>query len=375
MLDENPEDIISLSLGNKLYEMSNHLGNVLTVINVIKVPQSANTIDIDGYLATIVSTADYSPFGVQLDGRTVSAETYRYGFNGMEKDDELKGSGNSYDFGARMHDPRLGRWMIRDSKCQKKPYYSPYQAMKNNPLMYNDPDGKDEYLRIIINVEGSSQPIVIESATPVRTGIYLAGDIMYGGERRMFPTQIMYDFTTTLTINVDKNGNPVSMPISSTEPEQKKDGKVYHETLYLGWFGSGTKKGGIIDKNSNFTQQGGYYMTSENGLGTIWKSKNQPKYIGNIDDIMTAINALGKLDRINKVMKKQQSGMFALEQLAAETFLEAFLGDAVKAVQDQMQNKPNSSGSKTGQVGDEAFISFEGKEYKFLQTDKDGNGK
>jgi hypothetical protein len=73
MLDENPEELISLTLGNKLYEMSNHLGNVLTVINDIKVPQSANTIDIDGYLATVVSTADYSPFGVQLDGRTVSA--------------------------------------------------------------------------------------------------------------------------------------------------------------------------------------------------------------------------------------------------------------------------------------------------------------
>jgi hypothetical protein len=34
---------------------------------------------------------------------------YRYGFNGMEKDDEVKnGKGNSYDFGARMYDSRLG---------------------------------------------------------------------------------------------------------------------------------------------------------------------------------------------------------------------------------------------------------------------------
>ncbi len=31
---------------------------------------------------------------------------YRYGFNGMEKDDEISGSGNSYDFGARTYDPR-----------------------------------------------------------------------------------------------------------------------------------------------------------------------------------------------------------------------------------------------------------------------------
>jgi hypothetical protein len=75
--------------------MSNHLGNVLTVINDIKVPQTANNIDVDGYLATILSTADYSQFGVQLDGRTESGESYRYGFQGEEKDDELKGDGNS----------------------------------------------------------------------------------------------------------------------------------------------------------------------------------------------------------------------------------------------------------------------------------------
>ena len=43
------------------------------------------------------------------------SNSYRYGFNGMEKDDEVKGSGNSYDFGARMYDSRLGRWLSIDA--------------------------------------------------------------------------------------------------------------------------------------------------------------------------------------------------------------------------------------------------------------------
>jgi len=35
---------------------------------------------------------------------------YRYGFNGMEKDDEVKGvSGSHYDCGARCYDSRVGR--------------------------------------------------------------------------------------------------------------------------------------------------------------------------------------------------------------------------------------------------------------------------
>ena len=160
MLDENPEEIISLNLGNKLYEMSNHLGNVLTVINDIKVPQSANTIDVDGYLATIVSTSDYSPFGVQLDERTVSAESYRYGFQGQEKDDEIKGAGNSVNYTYRMHDPRLGRFFAVDPLAPDYPWNSPYAFSENVVInaveleglekryVYNvwyDSDGKKQY--------------------------------------------------------------------------------------------------------------------------------------------------------------------------------------------------------------------------------------
>ena len=141
MLDENPEELVSLSLGNKLYEMSNHLGNVLTVINDIKVPQSTNSIDIDGYLATIVSTADYSPFGVQLDERTVSAETYRYGFQGQEKDDEIKGAGNSVNYTYRMHDPRLGRFFAVDPLFREFPWNSPYAFSENILISHDELEG------------------------------------------------------------------------------------------------------------------------------------------------------------------------------------------------------------------------------------------
>ncbi|MCU7549877.1 hypothetical protein OCK74_12165 [Chitinophagaceae bacterium LB-8] len=39
---------------------------------------------------------------------------YRYGFNGKENDNEVKGDGNSLDFGGRIYDPRLGRWHSTD---------------------------------------------------------------------------------------------------------------------------------------------------------------------------------------------------------------------------------------------------------------------
>jgi RHS repeat-associated protein len=49
-----------------------------------------------------------------MPGRTFNSSEYRYGFGGHEKDDEIKGEGNSLDFGARIYDPRLGRWLSVD---------------------------------------------------------------------------------------------------------------------------------------------------------------------------------------------------------------------------------------------------------------------
>jgi RHS repeat-associated protein len=79
-----------------------------------------------------------------MSGRGYTAtNAYRYGFNGKEKDDEAKGSGNSYDFGARIYDPRIGRWFTRDPLAGKYPGMSPFNAFANNPIQYKDPDGKD----------------------------------------------------------------------------------------------------------------------------------------------------------------------------------------------------------------------------------------
>ena len=61
------------------------------------------------YEATVVSASDYYPFGMLMPGRKYNDGSYRYGFNEMEKDDEMKGNGNSYDFGARLHDSCIGR--------------------------------------------------------------------------------------------------------------------------------------------------------------------------------------------------------------------------------------------------------------------------
>jgi RHS repeat-associated protein len=68
---------------------------------------------------------------------------YRFGFQGQEGDDEVSGSGNSYDFGNRIYNPRLGNWFSLDPLMRKYPGYSAYSYCIGNPIFYVDPDGRD----------------------------------------------------------------------------------------------------------------------------------------------------------------------------------------------------------------------------------------
>jgi RHS repeat-associated protein len=109
---------------------------LLQVVTDRKVPFTVDGVLV--YSADVVSYSDYSPYGVELDGRYGSSG-YRYGYQGSEKDDEVKGGGNSYTTEFRFLDPRLGRWLSIDPVDQ--PWQSTYCSMDNNPIVYNDIKG------------------------------------------------------------------------------------------------------------------------------------------------------------------------------------------------------------------------------------------
>ncbi|MCK5776618.1 MAG: RHS repeat-associated core domain-containing protein, partial [Bacteroidales bacterium] len=131
----------SNTTGGRYYELSNHLGNVLSVVSDRRIAQVTDGV-IGYYTADIVSATDYYPFGMAMNGRSFSSNSYNYGFGGHEKDDELKGEGNSYDMGARIYDTRVGRTLTRDPAKELYPGISPYVYALNTPTNAVDPDGK-----------------------------------------------------------------------------------------------------------------------------------------------------------------------------------------------------------------------------------------
>jgi len=59
----------------------------------------------------------------------------------MEKDDEIKGQGNSYTTEFRQYDPRIGRWLTVDPLASKSAGWTPYRAFFDNPIINTDKSG------------------------------------------------------------------------------------------------------------------------------------------------------------------------------------------------------------------------------------------
>jgi RHS repeat-associated protein len=73
----------------------------------------------------------------------VDAKGYRYGFNGKENDNEVKGEGNEQDYGMRVYDGRVGKFLSVDPITGKYPELTPYQFASNRPVQGIDLDGEE----------------------------------------------------------------------------------------------------------------------------------------------------------------------------------------------------------------------------------------
>ena len=116
----------------------------------------------------IRTCSDYSPFGVELDGRTVSGGGNRFGYNGHEIDDEISGDGNHLSWQDYGMNPRMGRRWGSDPQAHNLPYQSTYSVNNNNPISIYDPDGEFGILGAIIGAVSAS---VIDAGSQVYKGM------------------------------------------------------------------------------------------------------------------------------------------------------------------------------------------------------------
>ena len=125
-----------------------------------------------------------------MPGRKYAADgVYRYGFNGKENDNEVKGEGNQQDYGMRVYDPRLGKFLSVDPLTKEYPWNSSYAFAENDVIRNVDLDGAERMPYFGVGAYKNSGKTWLESIN----GKTVMNFTEYGQKYRVaeFPTKLV----------------------------------------------------------------------------------------------------------------------------------------------------------------------------------------
>jgi RHS repeat-associated protein len=114
------------------FELTDHLGNVRAVLTGQPVVNQT---------PSLLMATDYYAFGMEMPKRVFSSNAYRFNYNGKEIDRET----GYEDYGFRIYDPKVARFLSTDPLTKKYPMLTPYQFASNTSIMAIDLDGLEAF--------------------------------------------------------------------------------------------------------------------------------------------------------------------------------------------------------------------------------------
>ena len=129
--------------GQRRYELNNFRGDMKQIISDIRIPiDNVGSDNIaDYYEADVYQVEDAYPFGWRIETRSFAVgEEHRVGFNGKENDKDWGGQ-LIQDYGFRLYNPSIGKFLSVDPLAPNYPSWTPYAFAMNSPIANIDLDG------------------------------------------------------------------------------------------------------------------------------------------------------------------------------------------------------------------------------------------
>ncbi len=263
------------TVGHAFYESTDHRSNTYEVVSDQK------KFDNNQFSAMVISHTDYYPYGMIVGNgmRSKQSDDYRFGFQGQEKDDKVKGKGNSVNYKYRMHDSRVGRFFAVDPLSGKYPHYSSYQFSGNKTISRVELEGlEDGPAQNSNNGANKEEGLTADAYTQASTSTSLSGvSLNYKFKYSNTPNKVTFaaNFSNVTSLYHQKNGvNEIgfstTFSLASGIAVNDKNGVTKFTFLY----------------GLEFRGHSGHFSKESNITGSInfawrWKKSNHAITVGN----------------------------------------------------------------------------------------------
>jgi RHS repeat-associated protein len=289
---------------------------------------------------------------MNMPGRkyTAPSSTYRYGYNGKENDNEVKGEGSSVDFGARIYDSRLGRFLSLDPMSAINPGEAPYTYAGNSPIGLTDFEGLFKISPYFVKKYPTLAkilkyvlPAYINDASRRDQWISKMGfsksQIEDGTAKAAWEDMLTYG-----------KGPWITPTLIKTEIKQ---GGLRGYSIYASRFGEGS--GNTYDETDGYMDNVSFSSSMLQNLETALKASNDEEVAFNaFRTMILIIHESGHWARFRKVQKPERSGSrFNFEEgaMAEEGFFgrrfsytdQVSAGDNRDAIRDDLIRKVSNT--------------------------------
>lgn len=262
---------------------------------------------------------------------------YRYGFNGMEMDNEVKGQGNSYTTEFRQYDPRVGRWLSLDPLMADYPWHSAYVAFDNNPIYYADPTG------LYSEERANKKADRINNSSKARKYGFSA-QVVYGGKENG------YGVLSSGGVSSIGGGTHILQFGAKNNKGDEQYNLGQYESLELSYdVDQDDKSNGLYATGMRINKENGNIEIHTFAHGLAYEIID-PEVIGIADLPINGTGPLGKVGNIGKISKNMSRMKNALGAIGSIRSSKGLIKAAQLPTKGKIRFVPRASDIKNGQL-------------------------